>query len=628
MADLIARNKDQKYSRLAFGFVFDVSLSVLISLFLIVQFLKIYPAEKEIFIVLSFLGLLPVLRSAIISLGKKELTIDLLASIALIFSILAREWHSAAFINLMLAFARIFSFWTEARTKDTISRLLKYRPAKIKIKKEEAIIEVPVERVEKGDLAVIESGDRIPMDGVVISGQASVNESILTGESEPVMKKTNDWVFSSTLNESGSLLVRAENVGEDSTAAKIVALVEEASREKSPSEQVAAKFTVWYISLTLIGAIALYLISRNVNLVLAVLLVTCADDIAVAIPLSFTMAISWAAQRGILIKGGEVIEKLPKIKFFLTDKTGTLTYGKPRIKKMDVLSGSGKEFLELFGTAEINSHHPTSTAIINYLKEKNTNIAAPDEFNEIPGEGIEVVKNGRKILAGKIDWLKKNGIEISPGQLEQTEKIKKQGFSITALASDGKLLGLAVTEDGIRPYAKDLVKATKSLGVQSWVMLTGDNERVAARVAKELGIKSFQANLKPDSKLDYIKNFKKENQGVLAMAGDGVNDAAALALADVSIAMGAIGSDAAIEAADVALMADDLSRIPQAMMLGRKTLRVVKQNFWLWGVINAVGLLLVFSGVLHPVGASAYNFITDFLPIFNALRIGMIRGKI
>jgi heavy metal translocating P-type ATPase len=619
-----ALKKGELESKILFGF--DIILAVFIVLFLFFYFTRFFLLPEPVFIALSFLGLLPVLRSAVLSLWRRKLTIDLLASIALVFAMLAKDWHSAAFINLMLIFARIFSFWTEMRAKDIIGHLLKYRPAKVKIKKGEEISEIPVERIKKGDLLVIESGDRIPADGVVVSGQASVNQSVLTGESEPVAKKEGSKVFSSTLNESGSLLVRAEKIGKDSTAEKIVSLIEEASREKSPSEQIAARFTGWYILLTFLGAIIIYLVFKNVQMVLAVLLVTCADDIAVAIPLAFTAAISFAARQGILIKGAGAVETLAKIKYFMTDKTGTLTFGKPKIKKIVIFSDDGeKEILQLFGTVEINSHHPSSQAIIKYLKEKGVEISAPDEFSEFPGDGISIVKNGKTFSVGKVRWLKEKGVGFGQRQLEKIDFIEKNGLSITALADEKNLLAVAVLADEPRPFAKSLVKSTRKLGVEHWVMLTGDNKKAAALVANELGIKTYQAELKPETKLEYIKEFKQGHKGTLAMIGDGVNDAAALALADVSIAMGVIGSDVSIEAADVALMKDDLHEIPVAMRLGKKTLGVVRQNFWLWGFINALGLLLVFAGFLTPVGAAAYNFLTDFLPILNALRIGVAK---
>lgn len=470
-------------------------------------------------------------------------------------------------------------------------------------------------------MVVIGVGARIPVDGIVVSGQASINESTITGESELVTKKNGDEVFSSTLNEIGSLLVRAEKIGEDSTLDKIISLVEEASRKKSPTEQVAIKFVRWYIIATFIGAAVLYFFLKNTDLVLAVLLVACADDIAVAVPLTFTVAIAQAARRGIIIKGSAVIEKIPKINFFMSDKTGTLTYGKPAVEKISPFSNTEESFLKILGTAEINSRHPSSIAIINYLKGKNINFPAPDEFNEIPGDGVIAIKNNKKILAGKINFLENNGVIISQDNKKIMEEAKQEGLGVMAVAIDKELMGFIALKDEIRKEASLVVEETKQYGVESWIMLTGDNEIVASKTAEQLGIDKYKANLKPEDKLKYIEIFKKEHpEKILAMIGDGVNDAAALAMADVSIAMGIIGSDAAIEAADIALATDNLSRIEEVMALAKKSMQIVKQNFWIWGIINVFGLALVFLGILKPISASAYNFLTDFLPIFNALR--------
>lgn len=608
--------------------ILNIVLAVVLAIAFIVDSFKIYILPQTAFMILSIIGLLPVLYSAIKALIKKELTIDLLASVALIFSFLAKQWYSATFINLMLAFARIFDFWTEMRTKNIIGHLMKYRPIKVKVKEGGRVVEKPVEHLKVGDEVIIEAGERIPVDGRVISGQASINEATLTGESMLVVKKIGDEVFSSTLNESGSLLVKTEKVGKDSTLEKVIALVEEASRKKAGVEKVADKFTKWYIILTIIGSIVLYYFSHNMMLVLSVLLVVCADDIAVAVPLSFTAGIARAAQFGIIIKGSEVMENLPKIKYFLTDKTGTLTYGKPKIKEVRIFSKiNEQDFLSFFAVAFADSNHPISRAIINYVKEKNIEIVSPDQFHETPGEGMEVEKNGRKIIAGKVKFLEDNGIKISEAENKIIGELENTGYGITALGVDGKIYGLVAFEDEPRPFAKHLSKSLKDLGVKTLVMLTGDNERVASRVSKELDMDKYESNFNPKEKLKYIEKLKVESGGVLAMVGDGVNDAAALALADVSIAMGVIGSDVAIEAADVALMKDDLRRVPDAIMLAKRVKKAVVGSFWIWGITNAVGLILVAMGILGPAGAATYNFATDFLPIMNALSINFFKPK-
>lgn len=600
----------------------DAVLIILLLTALIFNWLDFFSiaAKKEILIGLSLLAFIPVLINIYFAIIKKRVIIEQLAAIALFFTFLRGEWVSAAFINLMLASARFFGEYVAMRTKNIINQLLKLRPAKVKIKIGETINEIPIEKVRIGDLAVVEPGSRVPVDGKVILGQASVDESALTGESERIVKKIGDKVFSSTFNEFGSLLVKVEKVGEDTTFSKIVGLVEEASRSKTKTEKISDRFSVWYILLILVASILIYIISRNLNLVLSILLVTCADDIAVAIPLGFTIVISKAAKHGIIIKGADIIERLSKVNVFLADKTGTLTKGDTRITDLIHLGIDKNKFLEIAGVCAINSRHPTSVTIIEYLKKEGINIIAPDDFGESPGEGISIKKGKDRFFAGKVSFLEKNGVVFSDEQKALVEKKKAGGESIVVIGVNDRLVGLFAFEDEIRPNAKALVTQTKQMGVKRWVMLTGDNENVGRRIANQLGIDEFVANLKPEDKLKIIKKIRHKDRR-LAMIGDGVNDAAALALADVGIAMGVKGSDAAIEAADIALMHDDLSRIPEAIQLSRESIFIVKENFVIWGLTNIVGLFLVFNGFIGPAGAAAFNFVTDFIPILNVFRI-------
>ncbi|MEK7127153.1 MAG: heavy metal translocating P-type ATPase, partial [Patescibacteria group bacterium] len=478
---------------------FDAGLIILVIISFILR-------QQNFYIAIAFLGLIPVCWSALKALYNRHLTIDLLASVALIFAFIAGEWQSAAFINLMLAFARIFDGWTEMRTKNIISRLLKFRPDIVKINDGEHIKEIKLAEIKVGDLVVVETGERVPIDGVIISGQASIDESTLTGESLPITKTEKQQVFSSTLVVTGSLLVKTEKIGTDSTLEKIIKLVSEASRQKSPTEKIADKFTGWYIFIMLILALSTYIVTSNLSLVLAVLLVVCADDVAVAIPLAFTSAIATAAKRGIIIKGSEVLEKLPKIKYFLTDKTGTLTRSRPAISQIKIFGKIKKEkLLELLGSAAISSHHPVDEAIVEYLNKNNVHIDAPEKFNEIPGEGVMAEIDHLKIIAGRLELLKKHQVDVSRVGVYE-------GLGMTAVAIDGKLAGLVLYADEIRPYAKELIIETKKLGVKEWIMLTGDNEQVAKRIAKSVGVDSYEHDLKPEEKLTVIKNLKLKNK--------------------------------------------------------------------------------------------------------------------
>jgi len=574
-----------------------------------------------ILIIVAILATLPVILRAFRSLKNKKVSIDLLAGVALVFSLLAKEWTSAVFINLMLTSARILASYTEARSRRAIQSLLKLKPEKAKVKRNGRLIEIPLNDVKKGDSVMVELGERIPIDGTIEKGEAAVDQSSLTGESIPISKTKGDKVLSSTIVVSGNLIVKAEKIGEETTLEKIIDLVEKAQANKAEIHTVADKFTAWYVALSFIGAIILYLFSGNLNLVLAVLLVTCADDIAVAIPLTFSAAIGHAAQRGVIIKGSNFLEGLAKLKVLVADKTGTLTHGQLKVEEFFAFDAPKQdEVLRLAGTVCAFSSHPSAKAIIKYLDEKNTNFSEPDNFDERSGKGAIAFYRGKKIVSGKLSFFQELNFEISDAQLRQINEIKEKGLNVTLLGVNGVVLGFFALADEIKPKIKETISELKKLGIEKIIMLTGDNEKIAKRIADKAGISEFYANLLPEDKLKYLKKYLSKDYK-LAMVGDGVNDAAALTLADIGIAMGAIGSDAAIEAADIALMKDDFSKLPEIIKLSKFTLKISRQDFWIWGIINAFGLVLVFTGILAPVSAAAYNFITDFIPIINSLRL-------
>jgi Cd2+/Zn2+-exporting ATPase len=615
-----AEHKPTSYGRAPL--VFDLVLVSLTIIALLVYVFLRTTVLKEILAIFAVIGLLPVVLSAVKAIIKKNLTIDLLASIALLFSLFAHEWVSASFITIMLGFARLFDYWTEAKTKSIISHLLKFRPEKVRIRKGDSFIELPLSEAKVGDVVIVESGERIPVDGIVESGEGALNESALTGESELVPKKKGDKVLSSTLVESGSLTILTEKVGEDTALSRIILLVDEASRKRAKSEQIAGKFTQWYILSTIVFSVSMYFLGFSTSKILAVLLVVCADDIAVAVPLAFTASIAYAAKRGVVIKGSQAIENLSKLKYLITDKTGTLTKGKPKVVFVKSFSNMTEtEIISRFAVGASASSHPVSRAILEDALTKHIKVHAPEDFEEYPGQGISFVHDGEKMLSGRVEFLENKGIKISNEQKKFIENEIDSGKAAALLSLGDDLIGGAFYVDEIRSDSASIIKETKELGVKEWHMLTGDNVKVAGFVAKTLGIKDFHAGLKPEGKVQFIEAFKKDHRGVVGMVGDGVNDAASLALADVSIAMGEGGTDTAIEAADITLVKDNLSRVPEIIRLSQATRNVMKQNFGIWAVTNILGLTFVFSGILGPAGAAFWNFATDFIPIANALKI-------
>lgn len=617
-----------------FFLAFDICLIILTTIALIASFFFKVTFANQTLAALSFLGLIPVVINAVKSLFEKRLSVDLLASIALVFSLLATEWFSAAFITLMLAFARLFDRITEDRAKKTIKSLMKYHVERVRLRIGDSVKEVSIHEVKAGDMAIVEAGDRMPVDGIVVSGEADVNESSLTGESELVQKKAGDRVFTSTINESGSLIVKVEKVGKDTTLSRMIALVEGASRDKNDAERVADRFTQWYIVLSLIASLAMYMLGLNSREILAVLLVVCADDIAVAVPLAFTVAMSSAAKRGVIVKGSSVFEQLSRMKYILTDKTGTLTRGRPKVVEIKAFSTYDVgDITKRYITGSSESNHAVSKAIMEYAKEKGLKPHVPDELEEIAGQGISFLHDGEKMLMGRLSFMENNHCHISDEVRKAIVEQKDIGNGIVCLAVNGTVVGVMSYRDELRPRVKDIIAETKQYGIREWHMLTGDNERTAAAVAHELGIRHFHANMTPEGKVEFIRKFEIEHsnagnsrakhdpkKGIVGYIGDGVNDAASLALADVSIAMGGIGADAAIEASDITIMKDHLDRVPEVVGMSKKVMNVMWGNFWIWGITNLAGLALVAVGILGPAGAATYNFLTDFIPIGNAFR--------
>ncbi len=599
-----------------------ILLAVLIGV-LVIHYFNLIPEniDRIVMKVVAYMAVLPVFWSALKSLKDRKISIDLLASIALAVSLAEEQLASVVFISLMIASARIFSDYTKSRSYAAIKSLLKLKPTEATVEKNGKLEKLSIDKVKEGDFIVVDLGERIPVDGVIVKSEAEVDQSSLTGESTPVYKKIGDRVFTSTFVVSGNLIIRAEKVGEETTFSKVIKLVGESHKYKAKISTLSNKFGTWYIVVTILGSLLLYGISHNMELVLAVLLVSCADDVAVAVPLAFLTSIAHAAKHGAIIKGGDFLEVLAKLKIIVVDKTGTLTRGKLKVEEVFAFNGMEKrEVLELAASLSLMSSHPSALAIVNYAKKEKILIREPEKFREYAGKGSEAFYKGEETASGKMIFFKELGINYTKHQFDDINREKERGFSTTLISFGKKIIGFISLADEIRPETKGALLKLKNLGIKKIIMLTGDNEKIAQRVAEMVGIDEFHANLLPEDKMKYLKKYLSDDYKT-AMIGDGVNDAAVLGLADVGVAMGAIGSDAAIESADVALMKDDLRQVPELVKIGKSTLKIVRQDLMIWGVVNVVGLILIFAKILGPDGAAAYNFATDFLPLINSLRL-------
>lgn len=611
----------------------DKILFAALAIVLVIHALGLVPSDFDLIILVAVAAIatLEVVIGAFKEIKEKKISIDLLASIALIFSLLAREYASAVFINLMLTSARILGSYTERRSRRAIENLLKLKPEKSRIKKNGEVLGIAVSKIRVGDLVVAELGERIPIDGEIVEGEATVDESSLTGESLPVDKKTGDPVFSSTVIVSGNLLIKTEKIGKETALEKIIELVNRAAAHKPKITTSTDKFTTWYVILMFAGSAILYAVTSNLILVLAVVLVVSADDIAVAIPLAFLASIGHAAKRGVIIKGGDFLEGLNKAKVIITDKTGTLTYGRLKIKDFFVFDNwKSKDVLFLAGSASLLSSHPSAKAILKYIEEKNIKPVEPEKFEEYSGKGSVAWFKDKKIITGRTSFLEESGVNMTGHQRTDIAREKDKGLNTTLISYDENLVGFFTLADEVRPNVKNIIFDLKNLGIEKIVMLTGDNEKIAKRVAGTVGITDYHANLLPEEKLKYLKKYLSKDYKTIAI-GDGVNDAALLNAADIGIAMGGIGADVTVESGDIVLMADDLSKVPETMRLAKYTNKVAGQDFIIWAITNGVGLYLVFSGfipaVILPTFASAYNFLTDFVPIINSMRLFSLHIK-
>lgn len=601
----------------------EISLLIIFSITLIAYEMKFIPETSETVILagIALLGIIPVFLSAWRSIREKRINVDLLASIALVSSLLAHEWVSVLFINLMLTSARVLGIFANKRVHASLESLAKMKPSHARVMRDKDTIEIPLNKVSQNDIVIVNLGEQIPVDGTVIKGNATVDQSSLTGESIPTLKEQGDKVFSATIIVSGNLVIRAQKIGTETTFERMIALVGHSRLAKTRMKTLADKFTSWYIGIVLIAAFVIYIATKNEPLVLAFVLVVCADDIAIAIPFAYIASIGKAARRGIIIKSADFLENAAGITTLIVDKTGTLTKGElhvEHIRSWDDVSIS--RAIELSGLVCRGSTHPVAKAIMRYAEERNIVCSLPDQFEEKEGRGLRGKAQGKEVVVGRAEFIRECGINIPDTVLLAMNEEEKLGRNVTLVTYDKKIVGLFALADMVRPRIAKTIAALKESGVQNIIMLTGDNEAVARSIAHAVGITEYHAGLLPEGKVSSLERYMGTGK-IVAMVGDGVNDAAVLARSDMGIAMGGIGSDAAIESADIVLMKDDFSKLVELRTIAKQTLSVARGNFALWGVINAVGIYLVFQGILNPKEAAAYNFLTDFIPIINSLRL-------
>ena len=594
------------------------------------------------------------------SLRNKHISIELLVTIAAGGALIIGEyWESAA-----VTFLFMLGAWMEGRTMDktrqTLEKLIELAPDTAVVIRDGKPVEISTSEIESGELVLARPGSKVPVDGVVEEGISSIDESSITGESIPVEKVNGSKVFAGTINQNGLLKIRAEKTGADTTLAGIIRRVEEAQEEKAPAQRFIERFAQWYTPAILIFSGLAFLITGNIYLGLTLLVIGCPGALVISTPVSIIAGIGRAAQKGILIKGGDYLETAGKVTAIALDKTGTLTEGKPTLNKIltfnnfsdeetldtsepagdlsdsSVLSGNEatltvndtktsrrwseaeSEILYWAAIAETGSEHPLAKPILEAASDMD--IPNPDTFTAVTGKGIQAHYQGRTITVGTESFMEEEKIGISPAHQKEIDELKNQGVTTVIVALDDAALGAIGISDTVRENAAAMVEKLRQNGIERVLMLTGDNQQTAESIAKQAGIDEVHASLLPEDKLQIVKSLRDEGH-VTAMIGDGINDAPALAAADIGIAMGMAGTDVAIETADIALMSDDLMNIPEAIRASKKTMSNIRQNVVI-ALLTVAGLLGgVILGKVHMAGGMLIHEISVLVVIANGMRL-------
>ena len=565
----------------------------------------------------------PVFRGVFQSARRAQITSHTLMTAGVLASIAIGQWTTAALIVFFMRFGEWLERLTTERNRQALKELIALRPAVARVVRDGQEVEAPVEAVAVGEVIVIRPGERIPVDGKVIEGQAPVDQAPITGESVPVDKAPGDTVFAASIAQAGFLKVRATTVSADTAFARIVRLVEEAESQKTPVQRFADRFSTYYLPLVLLIALGAYLVTGQVVNAVAVLVVACACAITIATPVVVLASVGTAARRGLLIKGGIALEQLARVDTIVMDKTGTLTLGEPRLTDVAPLNGVvERDLLEAVAAVEGRSEHPLARAIVRAAGERGITPREPEAFTPLPGRGLVGTVSGRAWAIGNRRLLAERGVALQPEDEAQAQALERAGKTAFFVAHEGGMAGLVGVADVIRPEVKVALDELKRLGIRRLLLLTGDNERVAAAIAGELGLE-YRAELLPEDKIRSVKALQAEG-AVVMMVGDGVNDAPALAQADVGVAMGA-GTGVALEAADVALMRNDWTMVAEAIRIGRRGARTIRQNLGFTALYNIVGLTLAAVGLLPPVWAAAAQSIPDVAIMLNSARL--LRGS-
>ncbi|SEK95944.1 copper-(or silver)-translocating P-type ATPase [Methanobrevibacter gottschalkii] len=603
-------------------FLFGLKMTIVSGIFLLIAVIfMIFGVNTPIYlnpawgtVIISGIPMLTLAMSRLIR--EKWISSALLIAIAMVASLLIGEVFAAGEVAWIMALGAILEDWTVERAKKGLKNLINLTPRtgrRIINGNEEMIF---VNEIKIGDILRILPGESVPVDGEIVRGTSSLDQSIMTGESLPIDKEVGDEVFCGTMNMYGAIDIKATSLDENSSLQKLIDLVKAADEKQAPTQRIADKWATWLVPVALIIAVVSWIVTGNIECGVTVLVVFCPCALILATPTAIMAAIGQATKYGVLIKSGEALETLGGLNTLVFDKTGTLTYG--NLEVSDVISLNehltDEDLLKITASCEKLSEHPLAKAIVNNANEVKIQIEEPEEFKMYPGKGVTCINSYGRVYVGNSKFLSENNIHINIES--QLDKLKYEGKASIIIALNGEVIGLIGLSDVVREDSKSMIEKLHDLGNET-ILLTGDNTETANYFAAKVGISKVYGNLLPHEKLDWIEKLKNDGKNV-CMIGDGVNDAPALKTSDVGVAMGSVGSDVAIEAADIALLGDDIGKIPYLKKLSNSTLFTIKANIAISMTINAVAIVCSVLGLLNPVTGAIVHNAGSCLVVLNA----------
>ena len=597
----------------------EVGRIVLTGLIALLYWREMVPLEVLWFAVA--VGLYPLVKTGLLDLvHERKVGTEIFVTIATLVAVLGGETVAGAVLMVIILIAEFIAELNTDRARASIKSLIGSVPQVALVRSNGGERTVALAEVKVGDIVLVRAGEKIPVDGHVASGNGSVNEAPITGESVSKDKITGDLVFAGTVVESGALDIRTDKIGVDTTFSRIIALVENAEAQQAPVQKLADKVAAWLIPVVFVFLIGVYLVTRDVRTIVTLMIFTSPAELGLATPLVMIAAIARAARSGILIKGGLYLESLAKVDTMVFDKTGTLTANKPEVVRIESRHAafSEAELLRLAAAADRRSAHPLAKAVVNHAERMQVTVPEPEKYEQLQGRGVVAIIEGRTVLVGNAALLRESGVSLADGAVDG-------GQTPVHVAVDGQFAGVIFIADTLRPGAFEALADLRKNGVKRIVMLTGDNAATAKAVANVLGIDEIRADLMPEDKVTAIAGLQKQGHRV-AMVGDGINDAPALARADVGIAMGGGGTQAALEAADIVLMTDDLSKIAGARAIARRAYRTVQENLFVGvGVVHVLGITAALLGWIGPIEAAIIHLGPDVLVFVNSVKLLRVR---